>query len=150
MNIVLYEPQIPPNTGNIGRLCVGTNSTLHLIGPMGFSIQDKDLKRAGLDYWKDLNYFYYENVDHFFDDQKDQRFFFFSKKGTTPYTKIKFQKNDFLVFGSETSGLPENLMQKYQDQIYTIPMSGPIRSLNLASAASIILYEALRQTENWT
>ncbi len=149
LNIVLYQPQIPPNTGNVARLCVGTNTALHLVGPMGFSISDRELKRAGLDYWKHLTFYYHETFDAFMTQQQPERFYFFSKKVDRPYTQIHFSDNDYLIFGAETTGLPDTLLTQYQDQLYTIPMFGPIRSLNLSTSVGIVLYEALRQVHGF-
>ena len=149
MPIVLHQPQIPPNTGNIARLCVGTQTILHLIGPLGFSIDDKELKRAGLDYWKDLTCFYHEDFEHFVKNTRPQRMFFYSTKGQRPYTQATYTADDFLIFGSETQGLPAPLLKKYAEHVYTIPMYGPIRSLNLSTAVGIVLYEALRQIKKF-
>lgn len=145
LHIVLYQPQIPPNTGNIARLCVATGATLHLIKPLGFSLDDSTLKRAGLDYWQHLSWKVYENWDHFLLQQPTARLHFFSKKAKTPYTKKAYQKEDYLVFGSETQGLPEAMMRQYEKDLATIPMWGPTRSLNLATSVGIVCYEALRQ-----
>ena len=149
MPIVLHQPQIPPNTGNIARLCVGTQTILHLIGPLGFSIDDKELKRAGLDYWKDLTCFYHDDFEHFLKNIQPQRMFFYSTKGQRPYTQVIYTADDFLIFGSETQGLPALLLKKYAEHVYTIPMYGPIRSLNLSTAVGIVLYEALRQIKKF-
>lgn len=149
INIVLYQPQIPPNTGNVARLCVGTLNHLHLVGPMGFSIDDKQLKRAGLDYWKDLTLSTYENFEQFMTQQKPLRIFFYSKKVSRPYTQVQYQDGDYLVFGAETFGLPDDILHQYQDQCYTIPMDGPIRSLNLSTSVGIVVYEALRQIKKF-
>ncbi len=144
-NVVLFQPEIPQNTGNIGRLCVGTNCTLHLIKPLGFSLEDKYMKRAGLDYWQHLTLKVYENFDDFLEQNKPKRFFFYSKKTNTPYWEEKYQKGDYFVFGRETKGLPDELMEKYKDKLKTIPMLGKTRSLNLSNSVSIVVYEALRQ-----
>ncbi len=145
-NIVLVEPEIPPNTGTISRLCGATNTTLHLVKPLGFSTDDRYLKRAGLDYWKYVNIVYWQNFSEFMTAHKDSRLFFLSKKTTIPYTNAKFKPGDFLIFGKETKGLPENILNQYANQCYTIPMANKnIRSLNLAMTAGIVLYEALRQ-----
>lgn len=147
MHIVLVEPQIPPNTGNIARLCVGTNTPLHLIEPLGFSIDDKQLKRAGLDYWSDLELYCHPNLDALKTKVPGARFLYFSKKAHWPYTQIRFYNGDYLVFGSETTGLPEALLRDEANAVYTIPMFGPVRSLNLSTAVGIVLYEALRQVK---
>lgn len=145
-NIVLFEPEIPPNTGSIARLCGATNSVLHLIKPLGFSTDDKHLKRAGLDYWQYVKIIYWENLDDFLESCPEERMCFLSKKVSRPYTAYEFNPGDYLVFGKETKGLPEEILNVYKDQCYTIPMENPhIRSLNLAMSAGIVLYEAIRQ-----
>lgn len=145
MQVVLYQPQIPPNTGNISRLCVGTNTPLHLIRPLGFSIDDRYLRRAGLDYWKDAQITCHDSLEALYAQAPSSRFLYFTTKSTKPYTQIQFQETDYLVFGPETSGLPASILGPNQDRAYTIPMFGPIRSLNLSTAVGIVLYEALRQ-----
>ena len=148
LNIVLVEPEIPPNTGSIARLCGATDSVLHLVHPLGFSTDDKHLKRAGLDYWPYVNIHYWPNFDAFLNEQDERRLFFFSTKTNRPYYQAAFLPGDFLVFGRETSGLPKEILTFYSDCCYTIPMSNPhIRSLNLAMSAGIIVYEALRQVQ---
>lgn len=145
-NVVLIEPEIPPNTGSIARLCGATDCILHLVKPLGFSTDDKHLKRAGLDYWQYVQIVYWENIDEFLAAQDEERLYFLSKKVDRPYTAAHFKSGDFLIFGKETAGLPQEILQFYQDRCYTIPMSNAnIRSLNLATAAGIVLYEALRQ-----
>ena len=145
-NIVLVEPEIPPNTGTVARLCGATNSTLHLVKPLGFSTDDKHLKRAGLDYWKHVNIVYWENLAEFLDASPHDRFHFLSKKVTKTYFQAKFKEGDYLIFGKETKGLPEEILKEFNDKCFTIPMENPnIRSLNLAMAAGIVLYEAIRQ-----
>jgi len=147
-NVVLVEPQIPQNTGSIARLCGATDSTLHLVKPLGFSTDDKHLKRAGLDYWQYVNILYWNSFDLFLDANATERLFFFSTKVKPTYTEASFKPGDFLVFGKETKGLPKEVLRRFKDQCYTIPMSNPnIRSINLAMAASVILYEALRQKD---
>jgi tRNA (cytidine/uridine-2'-O-)-methyltransferase len=149
-NIVLVEPEIPPNTGTIARLCGATDTVLHLVRPLGFSTDDRHLKRAGLDYWEHVKIVYWENVDAFLTAQNETKLYFFTKKTGLPYTRIEFKPGDFLIFGRETKGLPEDLLTLYKDRCYTIPMRNPkIRSLNLANAAAIVLYEAIRQLEQW-
>ncbi len=144
-NIVLLEPEIPNNTGNIGRLSLGTGSTLHLIKPFGFEINDARLKRAGLDYWQHLNVIYYESKEAFFEMHKDKAFAFFSAQGEQSHWDIPFEDNMFLVFGKESVGLPEELVENYKQQVYKIPLySNHIRSLNLANAVSIVIYEGLK------
>ena len=144
-NVVLVNPQIPPNTGNIGRLCVNTGATLHLIEPLGFSIDDKALRRAGLDYWPKLDLVVWESLEKFIESVDTSRCFLATTKSQKPYFEAKFQPGDYLLFGSETSGLPNELLQKYPEQSITIPMTKEGRSLNLAVSAGIILYEAIRQ-----
>ena len=148
-NIVLYQPEIPANTGNIGRLCVGANAILHIIKPMRFIINDKYLKRAGLDYWDRLNYFIYESIEDFYQQHKGSRIFYCTTKSENLYTKKNFEKNDFFMFGPETRGIPEEILNLNWDKAITIPMSNQIRSLNLANSVGIVLYEALRQI-NWS
>lgn len=144
MNIVLYEPEIPSNTGNIARTCAITGSSLHLIEPLGFSLEDKYLKRAGLDYWYFLDIHIYENIEDFF--AKNQgRYFFLTTKVDKYYTEVKYQEDDYLFFGPETRGLPMSLMEQDWDNSYKIPMGDKFRSLNLSNAVAIVLYEALRQ-----
>ena len=146
MKIVLYQPQIPPNTGNIARLCVATETTLHLIKPLGFSTDDATLKRAGLDYWQYLKLEYHESWADFLKKHSKPRLHLLSKKAQRPYTQVQYNAEDFLVFGAETTGLPEALLAEYADSTATIPMWGPTRSLNLSTSVGIVLYEALRQT----
>jgi tRNA (cytidine/uridine-2'-O-)-methyltransferase len=144
-NVVLIEPEIPPNTGNIGRLCLATGSTLHLVKPLGFSIDDRELKRAGLDYWKEVDVRVW---DSFGACQRasgsPERTFFLTTKSDRAYYDVRFQPGDFLVFGRETKGLPEVLLAAHSKQLLTIPMQGT-RSLNLATAVAIVLFEAVRQ-----
>lgn len=144
-NVVLVEPEIPSNTGNIGRTCVGFLSFLHLVGPLGFEISDKRLKRAGLDYWPCLSYKVYPHWRHFESMVKGQRIFYFSTKGTQDMNTIRFQKGDWLVFGSETRGLSASLLKQAKHPVLRIPFPGPVRSLNLANAVSIGVFEAFRQ-----
>jgi tRNA (cytidine/uridine-2'-O-)-methyltransferase len=148
MNIVLVEPEIPQNTGNIGRLCVATNSTLHLVEPLGFRITDAQLKRAGMDYWEHLDVRYWKNLDALTAAASaTARFFFVTTKSKRPYTEPRYRKDDYLVFGRETAGLPAALLRANPDHCITIPMwNEHARSLNLATAVAIVLYEALRQT----
>lgn len=145
--IVLVEPEIPQNTGNIGRTCVGTGAELHLIEPFGFEITDKNLKRAGLDYWQYLKWFKYPNFEAWQNTIENRdRVFFFSTKATKSYFDVNYQPGDYLVFGRETKGLPPEIVEKYPEQLVKIPQYGPVRSLNVATAAAIALYEGLRQT----
>lgn len=144
-NVVLVEPEIPPNTGNIGRLCLATGSTLHLVKPLGFSIDDRELKRAGLDYWKEVDVRLWDSFGDLRQSHKsDARFFFLTTKSDRTYYDVAFQPGDFLVFGRETKGLPENLLAAHAEELLTIPMRGT-RSLNLATAVGIVLFEAMRQ-----
>jgi tRNA (cytidine/uridine-2'-O-)-methyltransferase len=144
-NVVLVRPEIPPNTGNIGRLCLATRSTLHLIRPLGFSLDDRQLKRAGLDYWNEVKLKVWDSFEALRESQlPDANYFFLTTKTKLPYYKISFQCDDFLVFGSETKGLPESLLAANSDRCIGIPMHGT-RSLNLATAVGIVLFEAIRQ-----
>lgn len=144
-NVVLVEPEIPPNTGNVGRLCLATGSVLHLVEPFGFSLDDKQLKRAGLDYWNELQLRTWKNFEQLQAAQSgDMRYFFLTTKSSRPYFEIEFKPNDFLVFGRETKGLPESLLAANEKNAVTIPMHGT-RSLNLATAVAIVLFEAVRQ-----
>lgn len=148
INIVLHEPEIPHNTGAIARTCVLTNSRLHLIKPFGFDLSDKYLKRAGLDYWKYLDLTIYENLDDFFEKNKDANFYLATTKTKNIYSDVKFKDGDFIFFGKETAGLPEDLINKYSDRAIRIPMIKDLkRSLNLANSCTVILYEALRQLD---
>ena len=148
INIVLHEPEIPHNTGAIARTCVLTNSRLHLIKPFGFDLSDKYLKRAGLDYWKYLDLTIYKNLDDFFEKNKDANFYLATTKTKNIYSDVKFKDGDFIFFGKETAGLPEDLINKYSDRAIRIPMIKDLkRSLNLANSCTVILYEALRQLD---
>lgn len=146
-NIVLVNPQIPQNTGTIGRLCVNTNSSLHIIKPICFEINDKNVKRAGLDYWDKLDIHIYESLDEFLKlhTTKKDRFFFATTKSKKPYFDAKFKSGDFIFFGSESHGLPQELMDIKWDNALTIPMGSNGRSLNISIATGIVLYEAIRQ-----
>ncbi len=144
-NVVLVEPEIPPNTGNIGRLCLGTGSRLHLIKPLGFSLDDKTLKRAGLDYWGDVSVSLWDSLKALQETQPSgARYFYLTTKTDRPYYQAKFQRDDFLVFGRETKGLPEKVLAENARTCLTIPMQGT-RSLNLATSVAIVLFEAIRQ-----
>lgn len=148
INIVLHEPEIPHNTGAIARTCVLTNSRLHLIKPFGFDLDDKHLKRAGLDYWKYLDLTIYEDLDDFFEKNKDINFYLATTKTNNIYSDVKFKDGDFIFFGKETAGLPEDLIKKYSERSIRIPMIKDLkRSLNLANSCTVILYEALRQLD---
>lgn len=145
LNIVLIEPEIPNNTGNIGRLSLATGSILHLVKPFGFELSDKRLKRAGLDYWKHLEVRYYENQEEFFEQNRNQPMAFLSSHGQKSHWEIPFQEEHFLIFGKESVGLPKDLLQSHNEHLYKIPLySDKIRSLNLANAVSIVVYEGLR------
>lgn len=145
-HVVLVEPEIPPNTGNIGRLCLATDSHLHLVKPLGFSLDDKALKRAGLDYWQDVKVTTWESFAELRASQSpDARFWFLTTKSERAYWNVQFQPGDFLVFGRETKGLPEPLLAENAETGLTIPMSGKTRSLNLATSVGIVLFEAVRQ-----
>ena len=147
-NIVLVEPEIPPNTGSIARLCGATDCVLHLVHPLGFSTDDKHLKRAGLDYWQHVKILHWESLEDFLAKQDERKLYFLTTKTQKPYTEAAFQPGDFLIFGKETKGLPEEILNHYSERCYTLPMTNPnIRSLNLAMTAGIVLYEALRQQQ---
>ena len=145
-NIVLVEPEIPANTGNISRTCAVTGAALHLIKPLGFDISDKHLKRAGLDYWQYLDIKVYENIDEFFEKNHGGRFFFCTTKAKKSYADISYEDGDFFIFGKETKGLPEELLSDNMDSCIRIPMLPTLRSLNLSNSVAIVIYEALRQT----
>ena len=145
MHIVLYQPEIPQNTGNIARTCAATGSTLHLIKPLGFSLADKYLKRAGLDYWNMMEYYVYENFEELLARYPDAHMHFLSTKAPGSYTDVQYGPDDFLVFGCETRGLPESLLSRVYDRCVRIPMVPGARSLNLSNTVAIGLYEALRQ-----
>ena len=147
-NVVLIEPEIPPNTGNIGRLCMATQSTLHLVKPLGFSLDDRQLKRAGLDYWDEVKVRLWNSFDDLRRMQSpNTRYFFLTTKTKRAYYDVAFRPDDFLVFGRETKGLPENLLAANIENCITIPMHGT-RSLNLATAVAIVLFEAVRQMKS--
>ena len=144
-NVVLVEPEIPPNTGNVGRLCLATRSTLHLVRPLGFSTDDRTLRRAGLDYWAEVELRYWDSLGALQAAQNSAtRYFYCTTKSDRPYYAVRFEPDDFFVFGRETKGLPETLLQSHPDDLLTIPMHGT-RSLNLATAVAIVLFEAMRQ-----
>jgi tRNA (cytidine/uridine-2'-O-)-methyltransferase len=145
LNIVLVEPEIPQNTGNIARTRAATGSRLHIIKPMGFTIDDKKLKRAGLDYWYLLDLTYYENLDDFFEKNKDGNFFFFTTKARKAHSDVDYPDKAYLIFGKETKGLPEELLLEHPDECVRIPMIDDARSLNLSNSVAIGVYEALRQ-----
>ena len=146
-NVVLVRPEIPPNTGNIGRVCLATQSTLHLVKPLGFSLDDRQLKRAGLDYWDEVRLKVWDSFEILRESQPpDANYFFLTTKSKRPYYEVKFKRDDFLVFGPETKGLPENLLTANEHRCISIPMHGT-RSLNLATAVAIVLFEAVRQQQ---
>jgi tRNA (cytidine/uridine-2'-O-)-methyltransferase len=151
MNIVLIEPEIPPNTGNVARLCAATGATLHLAGPLGFRLDDRELKRAGMDYWEYVTWKYWNSFDELRTAAgADARFFYATSKSKRPYTEPRYQWGDYLVFGRETAGLPASLLEANADTTITIPMLNPhARSLNLATAVAIVLYEAVRQVKKF-
>lgn len=145
LNIVLVEPQIPQNTGNISRTCAVTGAKLHLIRPFGFEITDKHLKRAGLDYWDKLDITYYDSLEDFFEKNKDGNFFYFTTKGRNVHSDGDYPDNCYLVFGREDKGLPEELLYANPDSCMRIPMRNELRSLNLSNSVAIAVYEVLRQ-----
>ena len=146
-NLVLVHPQIPNNTGAIGRLCVNAGASLHLIKPIGFDIDEKAVRRAGLDYWDKLDLHVWENIDDFFAHNKiDSNAHFATTKTDKPYFEAEFKNGDYIFFGSETAGIPETILDKYKNQTITIPMTNKGRSLNLAISTGIVLYDAIRQT----
>ena len=144
LHVALWEPEIPPNTGNVARLCAATKSALHLIEPLGFELEDSQLKRAGMDYWREVDVTVWENLDDF-ENKASRRSLFFSTKSRRPYWEIDFNRGDSLIFGRETKGLPESLLAERAGDCYTIPMAAGARSLNLATAVAIVLYEGVRQ-----
>ena len=145
MNIILHQPEIPANTGNIGRTCVATGTKLHLIEPLGFRLDEKSIKRAGMDYWKDLEYFRYANFEEFLEKNPNARIFMATTKAHKMYTDVSFGPDDFIMFGKESAGIPEEILIDYEESCIRIPMLSSIRSLNLSNSVAIVLYEALRQ-----
>jgi len=146
INVVLIEPEIPQNTGNIARTCAAVGASLHLVEPLGFKIDDAKLKRAGLDYWHYLNITYYKNTDDFFEKNKNQNLYFFTTKAAKVYSDMIYGDNPYLIFGKETAGIPEDILKRNLDFCVRIPMKDNLRSLNLSNAAAIGVYEALRQS----
>ncbi len=144
INIVMVEPEIPQNAGNVARTCAATGARLHLVGPMGFTVDDKKLKRAGLDYWHFLDITYYEDLDDFF-SKNEGEFFFFTTKARHVYSEVEYPDGCYLFFGKETKGLPEELLLKYPDRCVRLPMIGDARSLNLSNTVAVAVYETLRQ-----
>ena len=145
LNIVLHEPEIPANTGNIGRTCVATGSRLHLIEPLGFRLNEKALKRAGMDYWKDLDVTTYINYEDFLEKNPGAKIYMATTKGQHVYSDVKFEPDCYIMFGKESAGIPEEILLEHPNEAIRIPMMGETRSLNLANSVSIVLYEALRQ-----
>jgi tRNA (cytidine/uridine-2'-O-)-methyltransferase len=144
-HIVLYQPEIPANTGNIGRLCVGTEAKLHIIKPMRFLLDDRSVKRAGLDYWKDIQLELHDDFETFLTKYGDKNIYYCTTKSKNIFTDFKFQKDDMFVFGPESRGIPENILNENSEETIRIPMSNKVRSINLANSVAIILYEACRQ-----
>jgi tRNA (cytidine/uridine-2'-O-)-methyltransferase len=150
IHVVLYQPQIPSNTGNIARTCAGTDTTLHLIRPLGFSTDDKMLKRAGLDYWEFVNIVYYDSLEEFYEKNAGGEFFYITKFGQKPFTSFDYSnlnQDYYFIFGRETTGLPKEVIEKNKEVSLRIPMNDNIRSLNLSNTAAILIYEALRQQD---
>ena len=147
VNLVLHQPEIPQNTGNIARTCAATGAALHLIRPLGFTITDAKLKRAGLDYWDEVEIFYYDSFEELKGAFPSSRFWYFTTKGLNRHSDAKFEKGDFLVFGKETKGLPEELLKENRENCLRIPMIGETRSLNLSNSVAIAVYEGLRQLD---
>lgn len=148
LHVVLYQPEIPSNTGNIARTCAATGTTLHLIRPLGFSTDDKMLKRAGLDYWEFVNVVYYDSLDEFFEKNADGEFFYLTKFGEKPHSNFDYSDQNkayYFIFGRETTGLPKEVIEQNKDRALRIPMNEHVRSLNLSNTAAILVYEALRQ-----
>jgi tRNA (cytidine/uridine-2'-O-)-methyltransferase len=145
LNIVLYEPEIPSNTGNIGRTCVATGTKLHLIEPLGFRLDEKSLKRAGMDYWGELDVTTYINWEEFIEKNPGAKLYMATTKGRHVYTDVKYEPDCYIVFGKESAGIPEEILKSTPDTCVRIPMIGETRSLNLANSVAVVLYEALRQ-----
>jgi tRNA (cytidine/uridine-2'-O-)-methyltransferase len=145
LSVALIEPQIPPNTGNIARLCAATGTALHLIEPLGFSLEDEQVRRAGLDYWEDVDLWVHPGWRAFRDAVRRDRCLYFSSHGTTSYRDAPYAPNTVLLFGNETTGMPERIREKHPDRVFRIPMRPAVRSLNLATAVGIVVYEAARQ-----
>lgn len=146
MNIVLLEPEIPANTGNIGRTCVATGTKLHLIEPLGFRLDEKEIKRAGLDYWKDLDVTVYSCYEEFLERNPGAKIYMATTKARKVYTEVSYEPDSFIMFGKESAGIPEEILLENKETSIRIPMIGDIRSLNLSNSVAIVLYEALRQT----
>lgn len=152
LNIVLFEPEIPQNTGNIGRTCVATNTRLHLIEPLGFRLNDKTLKRAGMDYWADLDVTRYDDFNDFMERNPGAKIYMATTKAPNVYTEVNYEPDCYIMFGKESAGIPEEILVHHKEDSIRIPMVGDIRSLNLSNSVAIVLYEALRQNgfENMT
>lgn len=147
INIVLFEPEIPQNTGNIGRTCVATGTRLHLIGPMGFQITEKAVKRAGMDYWKYLDVIEYDGYEDFLEKNPGAKIYMATTKAKRRYTDVSYEEDCYIMFGKESAGIPEEILVAHPDNCIRIPMNPDIRSLNLSNSAAIVLYEALRQQD---
>ena len=147
MNVVLLEPEIPANTGNIGRTCVATGTRLHLIEPLGFRLGEKEIRRAGMDYWQDLDVHLYLNYGDFLEKNPGARIFYASTKAPRTYTEVSYHEDDYLMFGKESAGIPEEILLENQETAVRIPMKEDIRSLNLSNSVAVVLYEALRQQD---
>lgn len=148
IHVVLYQPEIPANTGNIARTCAATETTLHLIRPLGFSTDDKMLKRAGLDYWEFVQIIYYDSIEDFFEKNQGGEVFYLTKFGSNPHTAFDYSKQEkdyYFMLGKESTGLPKDLIAQHQDHCIRVPMNDDVRSLNLSNMAAILIYEALRQ-----
>lgn len=145
LNIVLFEPEIPANTGNIGRTCVATGTKLHLIEPLGFRLDEKKIRRAGMDYWKDLDVTTYINFQEFLDKNPGAKIYMATTKGKNVYTEVSYEPDCYIMFGKESAGIPEEILVEHEEDCMRIPMNGDIRSLNLGNSVAIVLYEALRQ-----
>ena len=145
LNIVLFEPEIPANTGNIGRTCVATGTRLHLIEPLGFRLTEKAIRRSGMDYWKDLDVTMYLNFEDFLAKNPDAKLYMASTKAQNVYTEVTYEADAYIMFGKESAGIPEEILLDYQETAIRIPMNGEIRSLNLGNSVAVVLYEALRQ-----
>ena len=145
LNIVLYEPEIPANTGNIGRTCYATGTRLHLIEPLGFILNDKTLQRAGMDYWKNLDVIRYDDWNDFLEKNPDAKIYYATTKGKHVHTDVNYEEDCFIMFGPESRGIPEEILVEHPDECVRIPMMGETRSLNLSNSVAIVLYEALRQ-----
>ncbi len=146
LHVALIQPQIPPNTGNIARLCAAADTSLHLIAPLGFSLDESELRRAGLDYWESVDLWVHPDWFAFRDAMNRERCLYFSARAELSYWDAPYRHNSCLVFGSETDGMPPRILEKHPERCFRIPMTGPVRSLNLATAVGIVLYEAIRRT----